>query len=135
MKEIYQENLVLKKEEWQERLEPITSHLLEKEIAADTCEREVNKMKLAELMEHEKGNKFYGMITGFSNNNIFVELDGLVEGKIEIGSLPGECKYDTKYKYVKSKNNDGYYFGDEVIVSVKDADKKKKQIKFTLEEK
>ena len=97
--------------------------------------KEVNKMKLAELMGQEIGNKFYGVITDISNNNIFVELDGLVEGIIEINSLPGKWKYDSKYKYVTSNNGDGYYFGDKVIVSVKEANKKKKQIKFKLEEK
>ncbi len=135
MMNLYEENLVLKREEWTERLEKITNHLLEKEIASDKCENEVNQMKLAELMQKEIGNKFYGVITKISGNNIFVELDDLIEGIIEINSLPGKWKYDSKYKYVKSNNDDAYYFGDKVIVSVKEANKKKKQIKFNIEEK
>ena len=130
------ETLALKRTQWSEEIDSLTEHLSLQEINADRCERLVNKMKIAEKMSEEKGKIYEGIISGFNQNNIYIQLDNLIEGFINVHQLPGNHIYNEQDNYIKSPNNeDNYYFGDRIKVSVKSANKKLKQVEFKLEEK
>lgn len=45
-----------------------------KERDAVDCEREVDKMKMAEYMENFIGEEYEGMISGFTKNGMFVSF-------------------------------------------------------------
>ncbi len=129
------ENLVLVQKDWSKEITSLTSHLSKTEVQANNCEREVNKMKIAEKLSEEIGQEYSGLIIDIDNNSIYVQLDNLVEGKVPIRELPGNPKYQSKLKYVKSQTGDNYYIGDKVTVAVKRANKQHKTVEFEIKDK
>ena len=107
-----------------------------KERRAETAERDVEKLKEIEFMSGHIGESFSGMISGFTTQNIFVELDNTVEGAVSVGSLS-----DDFYTYNESKmqmigNATGRCFslGDRVNVVVVRCDKIDRVIDFEFTE-
>ena len=128
--------LKLIRNKWNKEIRSMARHFSKKEVEATKCEREINKMKIAEAMEEEIGTMYQGTLIGFDEYSMFVKLDNLIEGEILLKDLSTKCSYDKELKYIQSKNNqENYYFGDRVLVKVKSASKKKKEINFNLVEK
>lgn len=129
------ENLVLVKDNWNKEISSLTSHLSKTEVNANTCEREVNKMKIAQKMSEEIGKEYSGLIINLDSRYIYVQLDNLVEGRVQLKDLPGNARFQSKANYVKSQDGDNYYIGDRVTVVVKHANEHRKTVDFDIREK
>jgi ribonuclease R len=68
----------------------IASHSSERERAADSAERDVLDMKMAEYMENHIGEEYDGIINTITNFGFFVELPNLVEGLVHVQTLKGD---------------------------------------------
>ena len=113
----------------------ICEHTSERERDADSCERDVDKMKMAEYMEDHIGEVFKGVISGVQEFGIFVELPNTVEGLIRIEDLPGYYTYNEKAMTLfdkKSKRRFG--FGDDITVKVIKASRETSTVDFELVE-
>ena len=107
-------------------------HASKKEVDAQSAEREVLDMKMAEYMEEHIGEVYSGHISGVMNFGIFVELDNLVEGLIKIEDLSDDFYiYDEEnYRLIGRKHGKQYRIGDYMKVIVKDASKLTKTVDF-----
>ena len=66
----------------------------DREMEAESAEREAEKCYLAEYMLGHIGEEFDGVISGVTRTGLFVLLPLGVEGRISIDSLPGYYDYD-----------------------------------------
>jgi ribonuclease R len=66
----------------------------EREFAADTAERDIDKLYLAAYMEQFIGEEFDAEVSGVTSFGLFVSLPNSVEGLIRMDSLP-----DDYYEY------------------------------------
>ncbi len=62
----------------------------EREIAAMTAEREIEKLYLAEYMEAHVGEKYLGTVSGVTNFGLFLALPNGVEGLLPVRALPDD---------------------------------------------
>ena len=103
----------------------------ERERASIACEREVDKMKMAEYMEEFIGSEFTGIISGFSPSGMFVLLPNLVEGMIRYDTFDERITYDSEYEYAIGTNtNRMFTLGMKIDVKLINADKNTRQIDF-----
>ena len=119
---------------WKKHLFDIANHSSKKEQDAIDCERDVDKMKMAEYMEDHIGEEFVGIISGVCDFGFFVELPNTVEGLVRIDSLGGDYYvYNKELNAILGKNsNNRYMFGDKVKVEVIASNKETSQIDFKL---
>ncbi len=68
----------------------IAEHSSEKELNAQSAERDVDDMKMAEYMESHIGEEFKGIISTVTSFGFFVVLDNLIEGLVHVKSLKGD---------------------------------------------
>ena len=103
------------------------------EKVADNCEREANKMKMAEYMENFIGNEFTGKISGFTFNGMFVMLDNLVEGRIDFSTMDDYYVYNEDLEIVVGERHKKIYrLGDKIRVKLVKASKCERIIDFEL---
>ena len=103
----------------------------ERERASIACEREVDKMKMAEYMEEFIGSEFTGIISGFSPSGMFVLLPNLVEGMIRYDTFDERITYDSEYEYaIGARTNRMFTLGMKIDVKLINADKNTRQIDF-----
>ena len=103
----------------------------ERERASIECEREVDKMKMAEYMENYIGSSFTGVISGLTSNGMFVLLDNLVEGMIRYDTFDERIEYDSEREIaVGSRTHRVFTLGTKIDVKVINASKITKQIDF-----
>ena len=119
---------------WKKRLFDIATHSSKKEQDAIDCERDVDKMKMAEYMENHIGEEFDGIISGVCDFGFFVELPNTIEGLVRIDSLGGDYYvYNKELNAILGKNSKKrYMFGDKVSVEVIASNKETSQIDFKL---
>ena len=124
----YDENTI----KYFERVLPaIAEQSSKREQAAVNAERDVDKMKSAEMMEDHIGEEFDGIITTVSNNGFFVELPNLVDGFVRLDSLDGDYATDIDEQTVYNRNGGhGYRLGERVRVRVLAACKANSSIDF-----
>ena len=90
-------------------LDDVAAQASKTERRADDAEREADKMKKAEYMEHQIGKVFDGIISGLTTWGMYVELPNTVEGMIHVSNL-----FDDRYYYQEEKEKwwvwipDGY---------------------------
>ncbi len=103
-----------------------------KERRADDAERDVTKLKEIEYMSEHIGEVFTGSISGFTNMNIFVELDNTVEGCISLASIRDDFYnyFEDKYMMVGERTKKTYVLGDKVKIKVVNCDKIDRVIDF-----
>lgn len=96
----------------------------EREQNAETAERAVNAMKMAEYMLRHIGDEFEGTISSVTGFGFFVELDNLTEGLVHISSLPGGRYefFEEKLSLQNISTGVSFSIGDRVRVEVEDAD-------------
>ena len=115
------------------RLAFITEHSSERERAAESCEREVDDMKMAEYMENHIGEEYNGIISSVMSFGMFIELDNLIEGLVPINDMDDFYHYDDEHlTLVGERTNKKYSIGDRVKVKVVRASKEDKQIDFEI---
>ncbi|MGN0700012.1 MAG: RNB domain-containing ribonuclease, partial [Oscillospiraceae bacterium] len=87
------------------------------ELSAIRCERDCEKLYMAEYMKNHVGEEFDGFISGVSPSGVFVSLPNTVEGMVSVANLPlGE--YETEHNVILKGAADGSIFtvGDKVRV-------------------
>ena len=105
------------------------------ERRADKLERDVNKMKFAELMADHVGEKYVGVISGFAKNGFYVQLPNTVEGFVPLVNLNNNGKdsyyYDEgRRSFISKRSGDCLSFGTTVEVKVRKASKSESKIDF-----
>ena len=122
-------------EYWQEKLLEISIKTSQREQDSVDCERDVEKMKMAEYMEDHIGKRYNGIISGVTEFGIFVELPNTVEGLVKIEDVSSKeyFFYNEKLQaLIGKKSNKRYMFGDSVKVEVIAASKETGLIDFAL---
>lgn len=91
----------------------------EREVAADTAEREVDFELACTYLEKFIGETVKGTISGCTRFGIFVHLDDfLVDGLIFIGNFPGFLNFDQRTESLISDKGKVYRIGDPIKVVV-----------------
>ena len=119
---------------WKKKLFDIANQSSKKEQDAIDCERDVEKMKMAEYMEDKIGMEFEGIISGVLEFGFFVELANTCEGLVRIDTLGNDYfTYNKELNAIVGKNSKKVYmYGDKVKVKVVSANKETSQIDFEL---
>ena len=106
------------------------------ERVAEEAEREVEKLKKAEYMQHRVGQVYEGVISGITSFGIYVELPNTVEGLIHVSNM-----YDDHYYYreetfdmVGMGTGKTYTLGQKVKIRVLGADKETRTVDFVFAE-
>ena len=115
-------------------LEAKCIHISEQERKAIEAERESVKYKQVEYISTHVGEVFTGVITGFIEKGMFVELlDTKVEGMVEFNTMGQYFILDeNKMRVVGKKTGDVLKVGDEVKVRVEDTDLLRRRVDFRL---
>ena len=105
-----------------------------KEQDAIDCERDVDRMKMAQYMENHIGSEFDGIISGVTQFGFFVELANTCEGLVRLDSIGGDYyAYNKELSAILGKNTKKtYMYGDKVRVKVVGASRETSQIDFEL---
>ena len=119
---------------WQKKLPEIAEHSSLKERASIDCEREVDKMKMAEYMESHIGEQFDGMITGVASFGMFVALPNMVEGLVKVEELTDDFyRFDeSTFSLIGERTKKRYTIGKRVKVEAISASKLAQTIDFKL---
>ena len=90
----------------------------EREVAAMTAERDIEKLYLAEYMEDHVGEDFMGTVSGVAGFGLFVALPNGVEGLLPVRALPDDFYiYNaTPLELVGERTGRRYTFGMELEV-------------------
>lgn len=114
----------------------IAEHSSEREVAAQSAERDVADMKMAEYMESHVGEIYEGVIDTVTNFGFFVELPNLIEGLVHVNTLKGDF-----YNYVPEllsligkSTKKTYRIGDSITVRCIRASKASAMIDFEVVE-
>ncbi len=62
----------------------------EREQAADTAERDIEKLYMADYLSQFIGDTFEGMISSITSFGIYVQLDNLIEGMVRLDSMKND---------------------------------------------
>ncbi len=104
------------------------------ERTAEEAERTVDAQKAAEYMRGKIGEVFSGIVSGVTENGIYVELENTIEGFININRLPqGRVNYDEDH-YMLSVVGKSYRIGDKIEIRVVDSDIVTRKIDFELKD-
>jgi ribonuclease R len=102
------------------------------EKLATSAERDSIKYMQIKYLETRKDQVFDGVISGISENNMFVELvESKCEGSIRVSTLPSKYSFDAKtFSLIGGLGAITYRLGDKIMVKVKNTDLLKKQIEL-----
>ncbi len=122
--------------ERRESIPVMAENCSKREMDAQNCERDVDKMKKAEYMMDHIGEVYEGIISGVQEFGIFVELENTVEGLIKVDNLKGDYYVYNKdlMALVGKRTSKIYGFGDKVTVKVTGADKDRSTVDFEIYE-
>lgn len=124
-------NSSAKEEEYEEKCH----HSSDMENLASNAERDSIKYMQVKFMQDHKGQQFLGVISGVTEWGIFVEIEeNKCEGMIRLRDMNDDhYEYDEEnYAVIGRKTRQVYQLGDEVYVSVKNADLVKRHLDFNL---
>ena len=108
-----------------------------KERRAEEAERDVTRLKEIEYMSLHIGEEFPGVVSGFTNQFIFVELENTVEGTISVADMTDDYyEYNEReFSMIGKRSGKKYTLGDKVDIRVVNADKIERIIDFEFVEK
>ena len=103
-----------------------------RERVAEEAERETDKTKKVEYMEHHIGEEFDGVISGVSNYGFYVELPNTVEGMVRVSELDGDYYvYDEEHcQLIGERTRKTFKLGQNIRVHVVSVDRYMKTIDF-----
>lgn len=106
----------------------------ERELAAQSAEREIEKLYMADFMVAHLGETFSGAVTGLTRFGIFVGLENGVEGMVALEALPPDhWNYDDAHQTLTGANTGTVYsFGTPLEVVCAAADPSTGKIDFIL---
>lgn len=119
-----------------EKLEEKCKHISRQERKATDAERQSIKYKQVEYMEKHVGETFEGVVNGFSDRGIFVELKStMCEGMVAYDTMYDKFILDESRLFIKGRET-GYIYkmGDSIQVRVIATNLQKRQIDLELEE-
>ena len=123
----------IQKDTYKNNLIDIATHSSEREIAADNCESDANKMKMAEYMSNFMGQTFNGKIVGFTNAGMFIKLDNLVEGRLGYNTMNDYYVYNEELETLTGeRHKKTYRLGDTVKIIVVKSSPEEREIDFEL---
>jgi ribonuclease R len=106
----------------------------EKEIIAESAEREVDKIKSVEYMKAFVGDVFAGKVSGMIGSGLFIQLDNLTEGFLPYASLDGYHTFFDKEMVVRDSGNKvKFRIGDSIRVKLVKADILTGRLDFNIE--
>lgn len=107
----------------------------EKEIIAESAEREVDKIKSVEYMKSFVGDIFNGKVSGMIGSGLFIQLENLTEGFLPYATLDGYYTFFDKEMVVRDSGNKvKFRIGDPIKVKLVKADILTGRLDFNLEE-
>lgn len=114
---------------------PSAEQSSDRERLADEVEREVDNLKKAEYMSKRIGEEFEGIVSGMTDNGIFVQLDNTIEGFVSREDLPADnYRYDErKLMFAGARNI--FRVGERLKIKVKSADLVLRRVDFFFTEK
>lgn len=118
------------------RLKEFGKHCSEKEKMAVTAERDSIKLKQVEFMSGKIGKSFKGVISGVTDNGIYVLLNDLYcEGMIQMRDLDDDYYVFDQQRHCLVGRNKGrtYKLGQELKVKVVNTNVELRQIDFKLD--
>ena len=117
-----------------ETLEEQCKHISLQERKAMDAERKSIKYKQVEFMQKHVGEEFTGFISGIIERGIFVELEGnKCEGMVPFDTLPEPFEVEEgRLKAIGLKSGRVFKMGDQIRVSIFNADLSKRQIDMRL---
>lgn len=102
------------------------------ERQAEEAERAVDAQKQTEFMQGKIGEVFEGIVSGVTENGIYVELENTCEGFINIARLPkGKYDYDETHYMLRGVGKT-YRLGDKISIRVISTDQVLRRIDFEL---
>ena len=105
----------------------------QRELAAQSAEREIEKFYMAEFMQDHIGEKFPAAVSGVTRYGLFVTLPFGVEGMVPVESLPGfDYDYD-EHRMTLTGRGGQFTFGMPLEVVCVAADPGSGQIDFRLD--
>lgn len=113
--------------------EELCEHASVRERLATAAERDSTKYMQVKFMEKHVGEDFMGVISGVTEWGVFVELiDNKCEGMIRIRDFKDDYYvFDEKNFLIEGERNGKIFqLGDQLMVTVKNADLDKKQLDF-----
>jgi ribonuclease R len=113
--------------------EELCEHSSEREKLATEAERDSIKYMQVKFMQKHVGEDFMGVISGVTEWGVFVELiESKCEGMIRIRDFKDDYyEFDEKnYAIEGQRNGKIFQLGDQIMITVKDADLDKKQLDF-----
>lgn len=116
------------------QLVTIAEHSSEKELNAQSAERDVTDMKMAEYMENHLGEEYIGVISSVTTFGFFVELENMVEGLVHISTIKGDYfnYVPEMLSLVGQSTKTIYRLGDKVKVKCVASSKETAQIDFEI---
>ncbi len=107
----------------------------EREIAAQSAEREIEKLYMAEYMQAHIGEEFSAAVSGVTKYGLFVMLTSGVEGFLSVDGLPDDrYHYDESRMTLRGEYHGGVFsFGMGLKVICTAADPGSGQIEFRME--
>ena len=119
---------------YNEILPEVAKHSSEMERRADEAERETDKLKKVEFMEHHIGEIYEGVISSITAWGVYVELPNTIEGMIHVSMLPGDYFYydEETYEMVGQATDIRYKLGQTLKVRVNATDKISRTIDFVI---
>ncbi|TDS58158.1 RNAse R [Myroides indicus] len=117
----------------EEEFEKKCQHCSSMESLATSAERDSIKYMQVKYMQNQKGKEFVGVISGVTEWGIYVEIvENKCEGMVRIREIKDDYYvFDEKqYALVGQTTHNLLQLGDEVIITVKNADLVKKQLDF-----
>jgi len=121
-------------EHYNEILPEVAKHSSEMERRADEAERETDKLKKVEFMEHHIGEVYEGVISSITAWGVYVELPNTIEGMIHVYMLPGDFFYydEETYEMVGQATDIRYKLGQTLKIRVNATDKITRTIDFVI---
>lgn len=113
--------------------EDLCEHSSEREKLATEAERDSIKYMQVKFMEKHVGEDFMGVISGVTEWGVFIELiESKCEGMIRIRDFKDDYYvFDEKnYAIEGERNGKIFQLGDQIMITVKNADLDKKQLDF-----
>ena len=114
--------------------EELCEHSSDREKLATDAERTSVKYMQVKFMEKHVGESFMGVISGVTEFGIFVELiESRCEGMVRIRDFKDDYYVFDERNYAIEGERSGkiYQLGDQIMVTVKNADLEKKQLDFS----
>ncbi len=117
-------------DEFKEKCQRISNHCSKIERDTMELERDVEKMKLTEYMHSQIGKTFKGVVSGFTNYGLYVEVKGCIDGRVSIDDMNEDIfvAEPERFRMVGLSTGKIYSLGDEVTVEVSWVDVENREI-------